>query len=153
MFMPIDLAAARALSFDPIHHTVDRRRLQFFAKIIGEGLTVYTDLEAARAQGFPDLPVPPTFLFGIELERPEPFGYLAELGVDMRSVLHGEQSFEYETLAFAGDSLTVQTKVVDAYHKRNGELQFLVKETDITRNEVRIAISRSVVIVRDQGRG
>ncbi|HEY9265413.1 MAG TPA: MaoC family dehydratase N-terminal domain-containing protein, partial [Mycobacterium sp.] len=52
--------------------TVDRARLRFFAKAIGETDPVYTDVDAARAAGHPDLPVPPTFLFSIELEASDP---------------------------------------------------------------------------------
>ena len=51
---------------------VERGRLRFFAKAIGETDPVYTDVEAARAAGHPDLPVPPTFLFGLELDERGP---------------------------------------------------------------------------------
>ena len=47
---------------------VDRTRLQFFAKAIGETDPIYTDLAAAQAAGYPDLPAPPTFLFAAELD-------------------------------------------------------------------------------------
>ena len=42
---------------------IERSRLQFFAKAIGETNPVYTDVAAARDAGYPDLPAPPTFLF------------------------------------------------------------------------------------------
>ena len=42
--------------------TIERSRLQFFAKAIGETDPVYTDVAAARAAGYADLPAPPTFL-------------------------------------------------------------------------------------------
>ena len=48
--------------------TIERGRLRLFAKAIGETDPVYTDVEAAKAAGYPDLPAPPTFIFGIELE-------------------------------------------------------------------------------------
>lgn len=41
--------------------SLDRSRLRFFAKAIGENNAIYTDLEAARAAGYPDLPAPPPF--------------------------------------------------------------------------------------------
>ena len=47
------------------------------------------------AAGHRDLPVPPTFLFGLELEAPDPFGWLAGSASTCGSVLHGEQSFTY----------------------------------------------------------
>lgn len=47
---------------------IERSRLQFFAKAIGETDPVYTDAAAARDAGYPDLPAPPTFLFAAELD-------------------------------------------------------------------------------------
>src|SRR5213076_1850421 len=40
---------------------VEKGRLRFFAKAIGESDPVYTDESAARDAGHPTLPVPPTF--------------------------------------------------------------------------------------------
>ncbi len=40
---------------------MERGRLRMFAAAIGETDPIYTDVEAARAAGHPDLPVPPTF--------------------------------------------------------------------------------------------
>ena len=82
--------------------TIDAGRLRFFAKAIGETNPVFTDIQTANAAGHRDLPVPPTFLFGIELERHDPFEWLAGVGVDLRRVLRGEQSFTYHSQAVAG---------------------------------------------------
>ena len=50
----------------------------------------------ARDAGYPDLPVPPTFLFGLKLDGETPLGWITDLGVDLRFVLHGTQRFDYE---------------------------------------------------------
>jgi hypothetical protein len=89
--MVIDAEKARALVFPSFAVEVERGRLRFFAKSIGETDPVYTDVDAARRAGHRDLPVPPTFFFSLALEAPDPFGYLGALGVDLRSILHGEQ--------------------------------------------------------------
>ena len=49
---------------------VEKGKLRFFAKAIGETDPVYTDPAAARDAGHRDLPVPPTFLFCLEMEGP-----------------------------------------------------------------------------------
>jgi hypothetical protein len=89
--MPIDVERARALRLPPITVTVERGRLAFFAKATGQADPVYSDLDAAKAAGHPDLQVPPTFFMSLELEAPEPFGFLTGLGIDPRRILHGEQ--------------------------------------------------------------
>jgi hypothetical protein len=56
----------------PFTTQVERGRLRFFAKAISETDPVYTDEAAARAAGHPALPVPPTFFFCLEMDRPDP---------------------------------------------------------------------------------
>jgi acyl dehydratase len=102
----IDARQATASRFEPLAVTVARDRLVFFAEATGQRDPVYRDLDAAKAAGHPDLPIPPSFYFSLELEYPDAFGWLTALGVDLRHVLHGEQSFTYHALAHAGDTLT-----------------------------------------------
>ncbi|MEU9047631.1 MULTISPECIES: MaoC family dehydratase N-terminal domain-containing protein [unclassified Kitasatospora] len=147
--MAIDAEAARKLELDPITVHVERGRLRFFAKATGQADPVYTDADAAGRAGHPDLPVPPTFFFSLELEAPDPFAYLTALDVDLRRVLHGEQAFTYHQTAHAGDMLTLRPRIVDVYSKKGGALEFLVKQTDVHRGTELIAEARSVIVVRD----
>ena len=151
--MPIDREKATALEFAPLTVDVERGRLRLFAKVMGETNPVYTDVDAARADGHPDLPVPPTYFFSLGLEAPDPFDYLDELGVDLRFVLHGEQSFTYHRMAYGGDRLTLQDRIVDVYAKRNGELEFIVKQANTIRERQPIAEMRSIIVVRNPGVG
>lgn len=134
----------------PITMTVDSGRLRLFAKATGETNPIYTDVAAAMAAGHVDLPVPPTFLFGIEMEVPEPFGWMDELGIDLRDVLHGEQSFVHHSTAHAGDTLVAAPRIVDVYHRKGGALTFVVKHTEITRADGgAVADLKNVVVVRN----
>ena len=81
--------------------TVEKGRLRFFAKAIGETDPVYTDEAAARAAGHPGLPVPPTFLFCLEMESPDPAAIRNLLGMDYRKLLHGEQGFTFHRMALS----------------------------------------------------
>jgi acyl dehydratase len=127
--------------------TVDAGRLRFFAKAIGETNPVFTDLEAAKAAGHRDLPVPPTFLFGIELESPDSFAWLADIGVDLRRVLHGEQTFAYHSPAVAGDVLTATPRIGDVYSKKGGALEFIEKASTVTRQDGELVAELTTVIV------
>ncbi|MFE5585504.1 MaoC family dehydratase N-terminal domain-containing protein [Kitasatospora sp. NPDC056531] len=147
--MAIDAEAAGKLALDPITVEVERGRLRFFAKATGQTDPVYTDVDAAGRADHRDLPVPPTFFFSLELEAPDPFAYLAALGVDLRRVLHGEQAFTYHRPAYAGDKLTLRPRIVDVYSKKGGALDFLVKRTDVHRGTELIAEAQSVLVVRN----
>jgi len=130
---------------------ITRSRLRNFATATGQTDPVYVDLEAAKQAGHTDLPVPPTFMFGIELESLDPFSFLTELGVDLRTVLHGEQQFEYRQMAYAGDELTAQSTIVDVYDKKGGLLEFLVRETTVTNPaEAVVAVLRGVTVVQNR---
>lgn len=143
-------ASAIGTRLAPVTLEVGRDRLRQFAKATGDTDPVYVDVESARAAGHPDLPVPPTFLFAVELERPEPFGFLTDLGVDLRRVLHGEQSFTYHSPAYAGDTLTASSRITDVYSKKGGALEFIVKETTVTRPDGgTVAELVSTMIVRN----
>ena len=133
-------------------HTVEveKGRLRFFAKAIGETNPIYTDEAAARAAGYLSLPVPPTFFFSLDNEVPEPFGWLAAMGVQLATVLHGEQSFQYHGMAFAGDRLTLESRIADIYEKKKGALEFIVKETKVKdASGGVIAELRCVLVVRN----
>ncbi|MDT0200674.1 MaoC family dehydratase N-terminal domain-containing protein [Nocardioides sp. AE5] len=132
---------------------VSRSRLRLFAKAIGQHDPVFIDLEAAKQAGHPDLPVPPTFFFAVDLEVPDSFAYLEEAGVDLRAVLHGEQKFTYHRTAHAGDELTSSSKVVDVYDKKGGALQFMVTETPIVNQggDLVVTMLNTLVVRRLEG--
>jgi acyl dehydratase len=146
--VPIDAVKALALPIPPITVEVERGRLRFFARATEQTDAIYVDADAARQAGHRDLPVPPTFFFSLELESTEPLRYLTELGVDLRRILHGEQSFSYHALAYAGDTLTLRPSIVNVFEKKAGALEFIVKRTDVTRDDELIAQTRTVIVVR-----
>ena len=129
--------------------TLDRSRLRFFAKAIGETAAHYTDVAAAQAAGYADLPAPPTFLFGAELDSGVVDQLLALLGIEPTKILHGEQSFTYYQSACAGDTITVESVIEDIYDKKNGALEFVVKAARATnQNNELVAEMRTVLVVR-----
>lgn len=112
---------------------LEKGRLRFFAKSIGETDPVYTDEAVAHAAGYPSLPMPPTFLFCLEREgRDNDHVVEGIMGFSLSRILHAEQSFTYHRMAFAGDVLTFDSRIVDVYSKKNGALQFVVCETRVT---------------------
>ena len=129
---------------------IERSRLQFFAKAIGETDPVYTDQAAARDAGYPDLPAPPTFLFAAELDSGASDRLLTELEIPLAKLLHGEQSFNYHRPACVGDTVTVRSIVTDIYDKKNGALEFVVKTARaINQKDELVAELRTVIVCRN----
>ena len=129
---------------------VEKGRLRFFAKAIGETDPVYIDESAAHDAGHPALPVPPTFLFCLNSETSDLVATLKSLNMDLARILHAEQSFTYHRMAYAGDTLSFETKLVDVYEKKGGALQFVVQETRVTSQKgEHIADLRGVIVQRN----
>ena len=128
---------------------IERGRLRFFARAIGETDLIYTDLDAARAAGYPDLPAPPTFLFSVELDSHATFHLLDLLQVPLANILHGEQGFTWHRSVCAGDTVTVRPRITDIYDKKGGALEFIVKTAEARnqRDEL-VAELRTVLVCR-----
>ena len=134
------------MSLPTFSATAERRRLQLFNNVIGEVDPIYSDLDAARAAGYPDLPVPLTYLFALEYERPDPHGPLIRAGVNMSRILHAEQSFEYRHMVYAGQLLNFNQSIVDVFSKKSGALRFMVRQTVVTSEGECVAILRNTVV-------
>ena len=94
-------------SFTPVTARVEPGRLRYFLNTLGERNPVYRDEQVARAAGYSATPVPPTYLFCLEMmDAVRPFEFLTELKVDLARVLHGEQRFTYHAPVVVGDTLT-----------------------------------------------
>ena len=134
----------------PFQVEVEKGRLRFFAKATGQSDPVYIDEAAARDAGHPGLPVPPTFLFCLEMDAPNPAAIRELLGMDYRSLLHGEQGFTYHAMAYAGDTLRYEQRIADIYDKKGGALEFVVRQTRVSnqRDEL-VAELRCVTVVRN----
>jgi acyl dehydratase len=138
----------------PHSAAVEAGRLRLFAKATGETDPVFSDEAAARAAGHPGLPAPPTFTFCLDMDVPDPFAYLAQMGVPVHNVLHGEQHFSYHAPVHAGDTLTYRSRIADIYDKKGGALEFIVKETRVeNQHAALVAELRAVVVVRNVSAG
>src|SRR5688572_4873651 len=100
-------------SSPPTLNEVEKGAIRRFAESLGDYNPIFYDEDYARGSGFPTVVAPPTF--------PASFHSAADLrellGVGIKSLLHAEQSFEYERPIFAGDRIYVATKVIDVLEK------------------------------------
>ena len=130
--------------------TAEAGRLRFFAKATGQTDPIYSDEAAARAAGHPGLPVPPTFLFCLEMESPDPAAIRNLLGLDYKRLLHGEQGFTYHRMAYAGDRLRFEQRIDDIYDKKGGALEFVLRTTRVSNQRgEHVADLRSVTVMKN----
>ena len=147
--MPINRDIALNSRIAPMPFEVERGRLRFFARTVGIADPIYLDVEKAREAGHRDIVVPPTFLGNsLELELPDPLGWLRDVGGDLTRTTHAEQAFTYHGLAYAGDRLMFDRRIVDVYTKKGGALEFVVKQTLVTRDGDLLVEARTTIALR-----
>ena len=114
--------------FAPVLNEVERGAIRRFAEAIGDPNPIYHDEESARGAGYPGLVAPPTFPATFD----GGFDPLEALDIAERSVLIGEQSFEYRRPLCAGDKVLVTRRLVDLYEKlgAGGSMDFAVIEDE-----------------------
>lgn len=117
---------------------VERGKIRFFAKALGEIDPIHSDIAAAQAAGYPDLPAPPSFFMAIEAMADEERARLGQpslitlLRCDFRRLLHGDESYAFSGLVFAGDRLQIDTKIIDFYEKKGGLMEFVTIESTVS---------------------
>jgi acyl dehydratase len=92
-------------------YEVGREKIREFAEAIGDGNPVYTDPDAAKGFGHPDVIAPPTFVFAITYRAAGQVIQDPLLGLDYSRVVHGQQGFTYTRPVRAGDRLSVTSTI------------------------------------------
>ncbi|MGW1835795.1 FAS1-like dehydratase domain-containing protein [Streptomyces sp. BBFR2] len=92
-------------------YEVGREKIREFAEAIGDPNPVYTDTEAAKALGHPEVIAPPTFVFAITFRAAGRVIEDPQLGLDYSRVVHGDQKFAYSRPVRAGDRLSITSTI------------------------------------------
>ncbi|PYM12792.1 MAG: MaoC family dehydratase [Candidatus Rokuibacteriota bacterium] len=149
MAIPVNKAIV-GKEYPPYTVTVERGRIKDFARAIGDLNPFYLDDEVGRCSAWGDIIAPPTFATTFRDES-RSAAMLADLGVDISRVLHGEQEFEIHRQLQPGQTYLCRTKVLDIYEKagRSGPMAFIVRETAVTdRDNEIVATMRHITVVR-----
>ncbi|MGC4001014.1 MAG: MaoC family dehydratase N-terminal domain-containing protein [Anaeromyxobacter sp.] len=131
---------------EPVVHEIERGLIRRFADAVGDPNPLYQDEAAAKAAGHPALVAPPTFPMALANER-----FRQSLDLGTRSILHGEQQFEYARPIVAGDRLTVVSRVADVQERAgtSGPSDVLVIEDEgRDPNGALVFRSRATLILR-----
>lgn len=127
---------------------VEKGQLKFFARATGEENPIYFDEDAARRAGHRALPAPPSFTFSLALGAPPDRGdLLRDMGVEMGSILHGEQTFRHFAQIYAGDSITLVTETVDIFSKKDGLLEFVLQRTRAENQQGQLCTEMDVLTI------
>ncbi|MEY9845754.1 MaoC family dehydratase N-terminal domain-containing protein [Streptacidiphilus sp. MAP5-3] len=105
--MPLDPSLIGRTYPPTAPYEVGREKIREFAEAVRDANPAYTDPDAAKALGHPDVIAPPTFPFLITYRAAAQVVQDPELGLDFSRVVHGDQKFVYSRPVRAGDRLRV----------------------------------------------
>jgi hypothetical protein len=129
--------------FPPISYTIDANKVNEFLLAIGEQNPAYREPGAPLPPTFPTVA---TFWAGGGLEEA-----LKAIEVDIWTVLHAEQEYDYTAPIHVGDTLTATTRIADIYERSgsSGDMTFVSFETTFDNQHGDTVITgTSLIIVR-----
>jgi acyl dehydratase len=96
---------------------VEGTRIDQYANAVGETNPVYHEAEAARAAGFRDQVAPPMFCVVYSAPAMGPAIIDPEVGINLATMVHGGQAFEWGEPVCAGDQITTVGTCREIYEK------------------------------------
>jgi acyl dehydratase len=118
-----------------VSYEVGAEKIREFADAIDAPNPVHRDHEAAKAAGFRDLFAPPMFCVVYSARAMGPAILDPEVGINLATMLHGSQEFEWEEPVCDGDVIETTASCVEIYEK--GCMGFYVFETVSTNQDGR----------------
>jgi len=130
---------------------IEKGKIREFARAIGDDNPLFSDVDAAKKEGFEGLALPPTFgtYFTVNGRLSE---IVAELELNLAKVLHGSQEYEYFNAIKPGDVISGETRVADIFEKtsKGGKMDFIVLESAYkNQNGDKVLIDRMTLVVRE----
>jgi acyl dehydratase len=120
-------------SWPAVEFEVEAGRIVQYADAIGADNPIYREADAARAAGFRDLVAPPMFCVVYSAPAMGPAIMDPEVGINLPTMVHGGQEFEWGEPVCAGDVTTTTASCKEIYEK-NG-MGFYVFESVSTNQE------------------
>jgi acyl dehydratase len=140
-------------SFPPFTIEIERGKIHELALAIGDNNPIYHSHEAAQAEGYSDIPVPPTmptqFSFWGNVQIWE---QLASVGINIARILHSEEEYEYLAAIHPGDTLTGMTTILDGKTRqvKGSSMDIVTTETCYTNQHSQPVVNaRTTFVVRE----
>lgn len=137
---------------DEVAFDVERGKIAEFARATGSRDRVHTDRGEASRRGLADVAATATHVVVAGHHRSQA-AMLEKLGLELRRVVVGSTSWQYERPLLAGDSVTGRRVVVGDEVKRTaaGDMRVVTLETEYCDGPGKVAVRQREVII-EKGR-
>ena len=137
-------------SFPPFTIELERCKIHELTLAIGDENPVYHSCEAAQAAGYQDIslsPTTPTIL--IFWGNPHFLEQLADIGIKVARILHGEESYDYLATIYPGDTLVGVTTITDGKTRRSkdGSIDIITLQTCYTNQDHQPVLNATTMFI------
>ncbi|MGN1385894.1 MAG: MaoC family dehydratase N-terminal domain-containing protein [Bacillus sp. (in: firmicutes)] len=125
---------------------VEQGHIRRFNQAIGDTNPIYSDNSVAEKSAYGTVIAPLTFPIALRDDAVQ-----LPIKLDVRRMLHGEQSFIYHQPMRPGEVYSAQMKVADVYEKegKSGTMQFIIIDTEFRNAQEELAVvSRMNIVYR-----
>lgn len=131
---------------------VERCKIKELTLAIGDPNPIYTDREAAKAEGYRDTPAPPTYIAVPSNWQSNTGQFMNDLGINYMMIVHGGEEYEYHQEIYPGDILTGATtvkSVTEKQSKSGSKMDIITIETVFNnQNNEKVLTARTTMIER-----
>jgi len=138
-------------SFPPFRLEVERCKIHELTLAIGDDNPIYHSREAALANEYKDIPISPTtptiFTFWGNTQL---WSQLAEAGLNIMRILHGEEEYEYQAPIYPGDQLTAIMTIINGKTRRGKDgssMDIVTTETRYTNQQGKLVLTARTTLV------
>jgi len=131
-------------------YRLTREKIQEYLRAIGEDDTIFTDIEAARAEGLPDTPAPPAVLTVVMFwGNPDFYSDMEQIGVNKDRFLHYRERYDMFHPIYPDTTFNVTMRIEDVRTRKS--MQIVVAAMDFAdQSGTDYATVTSTIMVRPE---
>ncbi|HWH97442.1 MAG TPA: MaoC family dehydratase N-terminal domain-containing protein [Pseudolysinimonas sp.] len=145
--MPVNASVEGRVYPPTAPYLVGREKVREFARAVFATHPTHSDLESARAAGYPDVVAPPTFPIVVTAATLQQLLDDPDAGVDFTRVVHGDQRFSFSRPIVAGDELTA-TMTITSVKTIGGHSMVTAESAIADATGAHVVTATSTLVVR-----
>ena len=145
----MDLVKLIGKSYKTISMVIKEEDVVPFSKATKQKDEIFFNKIVAQNEGYSNIVCPPTYLISIGMKHNILNECLEDIEIGLERILHAGQEFNYSSLVFVEDKISMKTIFKNAYEKKEGKLIFFVYESKFyNQNEVEVCVMNNTLLLR-----
>ena len=145
----MDVAKFIGKSYKTISLVIKEEDVVSFSQATKQEDEIFFNKIVAQNEGFPNIVCPPTYLISIGMKHNILNECLEDIEIGLERILHAGQEFNYSSLVFVEDKISMKIIFKNAYEKKEGKLMFFVYESKFyNQNEVEVCVMNNTLLLR-----